>query len=180
MFGSVCVVCSILLLLFKHEHNRKKFHRKDSSEFIDNSLSNTTSVGLSIVNTYKLIWNILRLPPMKMLIFVLFTIRVSFFFDHPFWKLLFNKTEICHFFVVVFKVCFSSENVGRLKLIEYGVARENLSLLTAFISPMLLIVPFLLRKFINGPNPLEFLKIAYCFACVHQYFKINTICFLNL
>ena len=73
-FGSVCVFCSAMLLMFKDE-NIKKRHYSSGSIMLDKT-ANDSSVTLSIFNTYKLIWNILRLTPMKKLIFVLFTIRV--------------------------------------------------------------------------------------------------------
>ncbi len=47
---------------------------------------NSLNIKLSIVNTYKLIWNILRLCPMKKLIFILFTIRVIIFINFAFYQ----------------------------------------------------------------------------------------------
>jgi len=46
-------------------------------------------------------------------------------------------------------------------LVELGVAREKLSLLGVIASPFVIVVPFVIKKYINGPKPLDFFRKAY-------------------
>ena len=62
---------------------------------------------------------------------------------------------------IIFKIGFASEGVVRLKLVEMGVEREKISLLSVLISPILTFVPFLLKNYVNGPRPLDLFRKAY-------------------
>jgi hypothetical protein len=70
-FGIVYLITTTFILLFKKEENN---HSK-----IDEVLAD----DYPLIDTYKLIWSILKLKPILKLIFILFTIRVRnqiFFF----------------------------------------------------------------------------------------------------
>ena len=48
-----------------------------------------------------------------------------------------------------------------LKLIEYGVPREKLGLLAVPLMPLQIILPLVISKYTNGPEPLSLLIKAY-------------------
>lgn len=73
--------------------------------------------------------------------------------------------------LIFLKVGLASENVFRLKLVEQGVEREKISFLSAIVSPILTLIPFLLRNHINGPRPLDLLRTSYSFK--YDFFLIN-------
>jgi hypothetical protein len=75
-YGSVCIICSILIFFFKRE-NRKNNENQNSK--------------LSIVNAYKRIWKIFKLKPMHKLILLILTMRVIFIFIYYLFKTVFYK-----------------------------------------------------------------------------------------
>ena len=62
------------------------------------------------------------------------------------------------------QIGFSTQGIGRLKLVEFGVAREKLSVLTIFLSPIVVVVPFFFKKFLKGPKPLSFFRLLFSFG----------------
>ncbi len=87
----------------------------------------------SILDTYKTIWKILMLKPIRI------------------WILL----------MVTHRFAFSSESVFRIKLVEKGVAREKLSFMLLFISPILTFLPLVLAKVIKKPKLLNYFRIFF-------------------
>jgi PAT family acetyl-CoA transporter-like MFS transporter 1 len=53
-------------------------------------------------------------------------------------------------------MAFATESMVFLKLIEYGVPKENLGLLAVPLTPFEIIFPLILSKYSNGPQPLKF------------------------
>jgi hypothetical protein len=60
------------------------------------------------------------------------------------------------------KIGFATSGASTLKLVEFGVEREKITLITAFLSPMLVLVPFFFRRYMTGNKPLTFFSRAYC------------------
>jgi MFS transporter, PAT family, solute carrier family 33 (acetyl-CoA transportor), member 1 len=81
---------------------------------------------LTIKETYYLILKIVNLRSIKELIFILLTYRL----------------------------CFGSQALIVLKLIEKGVPKESLGLISLPIVPLEAILPLILSRYTNGPRPL--------------------------
>jgi len=93
-------------------------------------------LDLGIVEAYKTLWSILRLPMMPVMIVVLFT--TSFPFS-------------------------AAEDIANLKLIEFGVPGEKIAALSLPMIPVKFIVTFFITKFIVGPKPIMIYLGAYPF-----------------
>lgn len=111
-FGIVFIVSTTLLLLFKREVNQ---HNSEEEEF-------------TVKETYKQMWKIIWLAPIKKLALILLTV----------------------------KLCFAADSLSYLKLIEAGVPKEKLGLLAVPLAPLQIILPLLISKYTNGPKPFNF------------------------
>ncbi|RNA14150.1 acetyl-coenzyme A transporter 1 [Brachionus plicatilis] len=95
--------------------------------------SNSDAQSYSLLETYKLVFKIATLPSILKLFFVLFSMRIA----------------------------FSIEPLSFLKLIESGVPREKLGLLAVPLTPLQVLLPFTISKFVSHSNPFEYLGKAY-------------------
>jgi PAT family acetyl-CoA transporter-like MFS transporter 1 len=95
--------------------------------------SKSVEDDLSLKETYKTVWKITQLPAARKLIFILFTFRIA----------------------------FSLNSVVILKLIDKGVTREMIGVLAGLATPFDIMLPVLISKWTNGPNPLHFFIRAY-------------------
>ena len=129
IFGSISILTSIMVLLFKNEYNLKKLQIESERLIIERH--EMESKNRSIWQTYKIIWKILCIKPIRILVILMATFRFSF------W----------------------TESVIRLKLVENGFTREKLSLMGILLSPILTLIPIILSKFLKGPKPLKFFNI---------------------
>lgn len=129
MYGSVSIFTSIMVLFFKNEYNLKKL--KINSERLIIEKHEIESKKRSIWQTYRIIWNILCIKPIRILVILMSTFRFSF------W----------------------TESVIRLKLVENGFTREKLSLIGIVLSPILTVIPIVLSKFLKGPKLLQYFNI---------------------
>lgn len=53
--------------------------------------------------------------------------------------------------------------VIRLRLIEEGVEKEKITILGVMLSPLLILLPVLLNKYMHGPKPLNLVLDTYGF-----------------
>ncbi|XP_023936092.2 acetyl-coenzyme A transporter 1 [Bicyclus anynana] len=122
-WGWVFIVTTTVIAIFKHEAN-------------DTINTNESQVkGMSdIVNAYKQLYTIVKLPAVRMLTLVLFTAKLGF---------------------------SASDAVSGLKLVEAGVPREDLALLAVPLVPVQIIMPVILAKHTTGPEPLSLWLRAY-------------------
>nr|CAG4643885.1 EOG090X04K8 [Lepidurus arcticus] len=87
---------------------------------------------LGIVETYKLLWDIIKLPSMKTMIIFLLTCKIGF---------------------------SVSDAVTGLKLVEAGVPKAQLALLAIPLVPLQIVLPLLISRYTTGPSPMNvFLK----------------------
>ncbi|CAH0715596.1 unnamed protein product, partial [Brenthis ino] len=116
-WGWVFIVTTTFIAIFKHEAN-------DTANTNENQVK-----GMSdIVNAYKQLYTIVKLPAVRTLALVLFTAKLGF--------------------------C-ASDAVSGLKLVEAGVPREDLALLAIPLVPVQIIMPVILAKHTTGPAPLS-------------------------
>ncbi len=81
VFGVIFIVTTLLILLFKKENN-KRFFCKQAIQ--DEIVEETKHQKISLVSTYKMIWNIIMLVPIRKLVFILLTAKVSKHFHNYF------------------------------------------------------------------------------------------------
>ncbi|CAF0971281.1 unnamed protein product [Brachionus calyciflorus] len=118
-FGLVFLVSTTLVLIFKKEE-------ESDSEF-ESKKEVSLEENLTVTQTYKLMWKILWLVPVKKMILILMTVKIG----------------------------FAAESMGYLKMIENGVPKEKLGLLAVPLTPLQIILPLLLSRYTNGTHPLD-------------------------
>ncbi|KAI8438034.1 hypothetical protein MSG28_010686 [Choristoneura fumiferana] len=124
-WGWIFIVSTTLIAFLKHE--AQETTRKNDSQ----------SRGISdIVDAYKQLYTIVKLPAVRTLALVLFTAKLGF--------------------------C-ASDAVSGLKLVEAGVPREDLALLAVPLVPVQIILPVLLARHTTGPTPLSLWLHAFPF-----------------
>ncbi|XP_014367230.2 acetyl-coenzyme A transporter 1 [Papilio machaon] len=117
-WGWVFIITTTVVALFKHENN----------DTINNPQESQVKGIKDIVNAYKQLITIVKLPAVRTLALVLFTAKLGF--------------------------C-ASDAVSGLKLVEAGVPREDLALLAVPLVPVQIIMPVILSKYTTGPAPLS-------------------------
>nr|CAG4651751.1 EOG090X04K8 [Triops cancriformis] len=83
---------------------------------------------LGIVETYKLLWDIIKLPSMKTMIIFLLTCKIGF---------------------------SASDAVTGLKLVEAGVPKAQLALLAIPLVPLQIVLPLFISRYTTGPAPMN-------------------------
>lgn len=116
------MVTTTLVALFKHE--------KDSTtSIVDNSQRFTEQEAeLSIQQTYKLLLDVIKMKPIRMLAVILLTVKVTF---------------------------AACDSVTALKLVDAGVPREKIALLVVPLVPLQIILPLIISKYTTGPRPMD-------------------------
>ncbi|XP_063536352.1 acetyl-coenzyme A transporter 1 [Cydia strobilella] len=123
-WGWVFIVSTTLIAVFKHEA-KETDHKENETK------------GMSdIVDAYKQLYTIVKLPAVRTLTLVLFTAKLGF--------------------------C-ASDAVSGLKLVEAGVPREDMALLAVPLVPVQIILPVLLARYTTGPAPLSLWLHAFPF-----------------
>ena len=125
-WGIVFIVTTTLIAFFMTEKDKSRETPEGEVEELD----------LGIVEAYKTLWSILRLPMMPVMIVVLFTTAFPF---------------------------SAAEDISNLKLIEFGVPGEKIAALSLPMIPVKFIVTFFITKFIVGPKPIMVYLGAYPF-----------------
>ncbi|CAF0929729.1 unnamed protein product [Brachionus calyciflorus] len=153
VFGCLSIVVSLIVLVFKTEHNEKRINVESECSITDSR--DNQFVKQSILNTYKTIWKILLIKPIRILITLVLTLRIT----------------------------FSTESIIRLKLVENGFSREKLSLMKIILSPIFICVPIILSRFTKGPEPLflfrRFIAFKILIICLFSIFLFNLNLFKN-
>ncbi|TMW56079.1 hypothetical protein Poli38472_008727 [Pythium oligandrum] len=98
-----------------------------------------TEEQLSIAETYKQMYSVLRLPSVISLSIILLTSKIGF---------------------------AAAESVASLKLVEYGLKKEKLALLTPILVPLGIVIPVFLGRRIKPDKPLDLYLLGYPFRLV--------------
>ncbi|XP_055379305.1 acetyl-coenzyme A transporter 1 [Condylostylus longicornis] len=106
--------------------------KKESPE--NHNTQNMEKHEFNIWESYQNLIKILKLKPIQILIIILLTVKVTF---------------------------SASDAVSSLKLIDAGVPKEKLALLAIPIIPLQIILPVIVSKYTNGPEPLKFYIKAF-------------------
>uniref|UniRef100_A0A0N5A5W8 Acetyl-coenzyme A transporter 1 n=1 Tax=Parastrongyloides trichosuri TaxID=131310 RepID=A0A0N5A5W8_PARTI len=151
-WGAIFFITTTLVLFFKKEVDHSKEdpeveHKKHDVSLETNSIKNNSMVAiankdeedeieLGVGETYLMLFKIILLKPMLLLLFVLFTNKLSF--------------------AATYSTTF-------LKLVDSGVKKEDISMLHVLLSPLSFVLPVFVGKFTVGENPLNLLLYAYPF-----------------
>ncbi|XP_026808439.1 acetyl-coenzyme A transporter 1-like [Rhopalosiphum maidis] len=118
-YGTAILVITSIVAIFKKE--------KDSR-------LEEGHVNINVFQNYKLLWDILKLPQIRILAVALMTTRIGF---------------------------TATDSVSNLKLIDAGVSKENIMIITSALYIIKLIMPIFVSKYVTGPKPMSyFLKIT--------------------
>ncbi|CAH8484891.1 unnamed protein product [Schistosoma bovis] len=111
------------------EMNQHNYNNKNISNH-----KNKKELCLSLVDTYRIMFGVIRLKPV--------------------WQFLILLTTV--------KVCLAApETIFSLKLIEHGFPKERLALFGVLLMPIQAILPLLITRWTNGPRPLGVFIIAF-------------------
>ena len=125
-WGIVFFIATTLVMIFKHDIERNIL------EGIENSAAG--DINLGIMETYKLLFKILKLRSVQVFILILFTMGIG---------------------------SSSSDTISGLKMVEFGVKKENLAMLWVPMFPLQIILPWFLSKYTSGPRPLNLFLVSY-------------------
>ncbi len=152
-FGVVFLVTTTLILLCKKE---KPLETQRSFED-----------SLTVKETYNIVFNLFKLTSIRKLVLILLTCKVneSFNWERIILKIFNNQTYFS------LKIAFGLHTVAYLKLIEKGVPKEKLGLLALPLTPFEVVLPLLISRYTNGPNPLRIFTNAYPFRLENNFSK---------
>ena len=137
-WGVVFIISTTFVAILKHETD-------------DNHDSLEPHFG--IVDTYKLLIKVLRLPSMRSIAVILLTAKVGYRAEHD--RLMFD-------FLV--QIGFAATDaMTALELIERGVSKESLVFLAIPLTPLQILLPFLISKYTAGAKPLNVYLSSYPF-----------------
>ncbi|VDP08875.1 unnamed protein product [Heligmosomoides polygyrus] len=126
-WGWIFIISTTLVLIFKKE--------------VDNSLESSSSsddgdkeLELGIVETYGVLWKILKLKPMLFMLVILLTGKVAF---------------------------AATDGITGLKLIGMGMPKDRLASFGLFLTPLQIMLPWMIGKWTAGPRPLNIFLLAY-------------------
>lgn len=151
-WGIVFLVTTTLILFFKKEKNAVLplccCEKKEDDSSTNNEVSPDDEVGepeLGIVDTYKILWKMVRHPLIPVVIFWLLTAGFAY---------------------------SAAEEMTNLKLIERGVPKEKIAMLAIPMIPVKILFTLFITRFTVGPRPLNVwllfypLRLAFCLAMV--------------
>ncbi|TRY69596.1 hypothetical protein TCAL_04103 [Tigriopus californicus] len=122
-WGIVFLCATTLVAIFKHEVTDKT--KLTSAE--------ENHPDLGVVETYTLLWKIIKLPLMPFMILVLLTSKMGF---------------------------SAADSVTSLKLIEQGVPKDKLAMLAVPMIPLQILLPLVISRYTVGSKPMNVYLMA--------------------
>nr|CAG4650903.1 EOG090X04K8 [Simocephalus serrulatus]SVE94181.1 EOG090X04K8 [Simocephalus serrulatus] len=119
-WGIIFFITTTLVWFLKREDNDAQQDQLDNA---DNAEQN-----LSILESYKLLLKILKLPAIQWTVVILLTCKIGF---------------------------SASDAVSGLKLIEKGVPKAQLALMAVPLVPLQIILPLYISRYTAGPRPMQ-------------------------
>lgn len=98
---------------------------------------------LNIADTYKLLWKIVNMRPIRILAAILLTVKFTF---------------------------AACDSVTSLKLVEAGLPKDKLAMLAIPMVPLQIFLPLVVSKYTTGPRPMEVYIKAIPFRIVFGLF----------
>ncbi|XP_022174745.1 acetyl-coenzyme A transporter 1-like [Myzus persicae] len=91
-------------------------------------------VNINVFQNYKLLWDVLKLPRIRVLAVALLTTRIAY---------------------------TATDSISHLKLIDAGVSKDDIMIITSALYIIKFIMPIFVSEYITGPKPMSyFLKIT--------------------
>jgi len=128
-WGIVFIVTTALIAVFKTEKNAA-----GSSSTGPDGETIAAEPELGLLDTYKLVWKIIRHPLMPIVILILMTYGFAF---------------------------SATESMTNLKLIDRGVPKEKIAMLSIPMIPVKIGITLFLTRFTVGPRPLNVFMAGY-------------------
>lgn len=122
-WGWVFLITTTLVLIFKKEVDHSIQPAEEGEE-----------IQLGIIQTYTVLWKIMRLKPMLWMLVVLLTGKFAF---------------------------AATDGITGLKLIGMGMPKDKLSSMAVFLTPLQILLPWMIGKYTAGPRPLNVFLLAY-------------------
>lgn len=156
------MVSTTLVAVLKKENNKQHLNKKKPREETQ-----------SVMETYKLLLSIIKMPTVFTFCALLLTAKVmSFSQALPYF---YSSFDSCNFIVICKSVSFfplplyfqigfsAADAVTGLKLVEAGVPKEQLALLAVPMVPLQILLPLVISKYTAGPRPLDVFYKAFPF-----------------
>uniref|UniRef100_A0A9J2PU26 Acetyl-coenzyme A transporter 1 n=1 Tax=Ascaris lumbricoides TaxID=6252 RepID=A0A9J2PU26_ASCLU len=146
-WGWVFLITTTLVLVFKKE--------------VDHSITPSSpdegeELELGIVDTYAVLWKIVRLKPMLWLLIVLLTGKRVL--DEVDWGREMGTERGKRGGEIAFA---ATDGITGLKLIGMGMPKDKLSSMAVFLTPLQVLLPWMIGKYTAGPRPLNVFLLAY-------------------
>lgn len=122
-WGVVFLVSTTMVAIFKRENERKEKGKVQEET-------------QGVMETYKLLFMIIKMPTVFTFCFLLLTAKIGF---------------------------SAADAVTGLKLVESGVPKEQLALLAVPMVPLQILLPLIISKYTAGPRPLDIFYKAFPF-----------------
>ncbi|PAV64318.1 hypothetical protein WR25_25387 [Diploscapter pachys] len=130
-WGWIFIITTTLVLIFKKEvDNSLEVTKGDSS----NDEEKDEELEMGIVETYSVLWKILKLKPMIYMLIILMTGKIAF---------------------------SATDGMTSLKLIHMGVPKDRLASISLFLTPLQILLPWMIGKWTAGPRPLNIFLMSY-------------------
>ncbi|VDN07068.1 unnamed protein product [Thelazia callipaeda] len=131
-WGWVFLITTTAVLVFKKEIDYSVSNKFVSSLYEKDDKSEELELG--IIETYTVLWRILRLKPMIWMVLVLLTGKLAF---------------------------AATDGITGLKLIGMGMPKDKLSGMAVFLTPLQILLPWAIGRYTSGPRPLDVFLLAY-------------------
>ncbi|XP_014091814.2 acetyl-coenzyme A transporter 1 [Bactrocera oleae] len=119
-FWGICfMVVTTLVAIFKKENDVQDAHT--AARYTDEH-------ELNLRESYKILYDMVRMRPIQILAAILLTVKVTF---------------------------AACDAVTSLKLIDAGVPKEKLALLVVPIIPLQIVLPLIVSRYTHGPRPMD-------------------------
>lgn len=146
-WGIVFLITTTLVFIFKHEIDHsveqspssaaENGHKNSGSD--EEKEKNEEELSLNVKETYTILAKILCLKPMLVMIVVLLTGKIAF---------------------------AASDGMTDLKLIAVGITTDKIASRSLFLTPLHIVLPWLLGKQTAGPKPLNVFLWAYPYRLI--------------
>lgn len=132
-WGWVFIITTTLVLIFKHEVD-KSLDKKNNTTVAETAENDDEELELGITQTYLVLWKIIKLKPVILMLVILITGKMAF---------------------------AATDGMTSLKLIGMGIPKDRLASIGVFLTPMQILLPWIIGKWTAGPRPLNIFLMAY-------------------
>jgi PAT family acetyl-CoA transporter-like MFS transporter 1 len=98
---------------------------------------------------------------------------------YPMLLKILKLKPVLRFALVLFtaKACFAAcDSITTLKLVEFGIPKDKIALLSIPLIPLQIILPFIISRYTTGPNPMSFYINAFPFRLFMTFVIATFVC----